>query len=1170
MTTARVALYIGKASLGQTQRLAAQEPPSYARQVKPLLARYCLECHNAAEAKGGLVLETFETLMEGGQKGPILIGGNPDKSRLVLMVEGKLKPAMPPTKAKQPELNELAVLRAWVAAGAKDDSKTVRVTLPDIKPRVPAPAPIRALAYHPNGKRLAAGAHKEVLLLDPVSGEVVNRITGFPARVTTLAFSRDGRRLAVGSGAVATRGEVALYSLSETGVPQSHPERVLPAHQDLLYDLAFRPDSQMLATCGYDRLIKLWDVASGKELRVLKDHSDAVYGLAFSPDGRLLASAAADRAVKVWDVATGKRLYTLGDSTDWLYAVAWSPDGRHVAAAGVDKSLRVWEVSATEGKLVRSVFAHEGPVTRLVYAADGKTLYSLSEDRTVKAWDTTGWVERKVYPKQPEAVLSLAVPAAASTGKPLPLAVGRYDGAAVLFDIDTAQVRSEPLPIKPKPPQLAKLTPSAGRRGQTLRLTLEGKYLENVSEITSSSGEVLAKVVPGSQTATALQAEVTIAGSTPAGAYKLGLKSPAGASATLPFMVDLFIGVAEVERNDSPSTGQQVTIPASLVGSLGQAGDVDYYRFEAAAGQPIGIQAITAAAASKLEPILQLCDGTGQVLAESTEGVLGYTCAKSGTYTLGLRDREFRGGSEMHYRLQVGDLPVVTAVFPLGLQRGTEAAIHVEGVNLGGTEWVTVKAAADVAVGAQVPVPIGTAKGKPVNVPKVVVGEFPAVLRHPSSEIATLPVPGTADGRIAQPGQTASWRFPARKGQRLVLEVEARRLGSPLDSYLEVLDAHGQLVPRATLRCLAKTYTTFRDHDSAGTGIRIESWNELAINDYLLVGTELLRIFALPKNPDDDCQFFSRGGQRVGQLDTTPTFHSLGTPMYKVAFHPPGTTFPPNGLPVITLHYRNDDGGSGYGKDSRLFFDPPADGDYQVRIGDAYGQGGLTYGYRLTVRPPRPSYKVRFNPTAPTVAKGSAVPITVTAERSDGFEGPIALQLENLPAGLSAPGTTIPAGENSTAFALWADADAKLPMSVPPLKLVARASIEGQEIVREVSGGTPKLREPGDIVTTTAQSEVTVEPGREVRLSVQIERRNGFAGRVPIEVRGLPHGVRVLDIGLNGILITERENRRSFVIYAEPWVQPTEHPFVVLARQEGKGSEYAARSVLLRVTGQPR
>ena len=82
----------------------------------------------------------------------------------------------------------------------------------------------------------------------------------------------------------------------------------------------------------------------------------------------------------------------------------------------------------------------------------------------------------------------------------------------------------------------------------------------------------------------------------------------------------------------------------------------------------------------------------------------------------------------------------------------------------------------------------------------------------------TSAVPGTANGRIAEPGATQTWRFAAKKGQRLILEVDARRLGSPLDSTIEILDAEGQPVPRATLRCLAKTYVTFRDHDSAGAG----------------------------------------------------------------------------------------------------------------------------------------------------------------------------------------------------------------------------------------------------------------------------------------------------------------------------------------------------------------
>src|SRR5262249_51361282 len=152
--------------------------------------------------------------------------------------------------------------------------------------------------------------------------------------------------------------------------------------------------------------------------------------------------------------------------------------------------------------------------------------------------------------------------------------------------------------------------------------------------------------------------------------------------------------------------------------------------------------------------------------------------------------------------------------------------------------------------------------------------------------------------------------------ERLVVEALARRAGSPVDPVIEILDASGKPVPQAVLRATAKTYAAFRDVDSNVTGIRLEAWNELGIDDFLMVDGELVRILALPKGPDDDCQFSQVAGRRRGFLGTTPLQHAQGSPLYKVEFHPPGSTFPPNGLPTFTLNYRNDDGGPGYGKDS--------------------------------------------------------------------------------------------------------------------------------------------------------------------------------------------------------------------------------------------------------------
>ena len=1022
---------------------------------------------------------------------------------------------------------------------------------------------VSAAAYHPQGKLVAFGFGNEVRVFDPDKAEPGRPFAG-KGRITALAFDPTGNWLAIASGEPGKLGTITAHrfgALAELNLR-------FTAHTDTIYALAFAPDGKTLASAGYDRVIRIWDIGH-RELGTkrpdeldhprseLKDHSDTIYGLAFHPDGQLLASASADRAVKVWDVATGTRLYTLGDSTDWVYALAWSPDKKHLAAAGVDKSIRVWEADRDGGKLVHAVFAHDRPVWRIGYTGDGKTLYSAGEDRVIKAWDAAKMVESQVLPPQADTILALAV---RPDGKQL--AVGLFDGTGLLIDAATGKATAQPLPPKPVVPKPEKLTPNGIPRGRVTKIVVRGKDLDQVTKVTASSPDVWVRLT--AQTATHAELEVTAPPTVAAGVVQLTFEGTAGKAPPLALAIDRYPAIPEAGITDSARAAQAVSLPVTILGSIDRAGDVDYFRFEAKAGQAVGVQVVAAELGSKLDAVLVLTDATGQVLAEGNT-TLGFTIPKAGAYAVGIRDREFRGAADMTYRLQIGDVPVITGVFPLAVPRGQQTLVHLDGVNLGllPLQQIMVTVPADAAPGSRVAVPFLLRGEKPLGNASVMVGEFAAVVVDPVSG-SELRVPGSADGILTKPGEGQAVRFAARKGKRLIVEVLARRAGSPVDPVLEILDAAGKPVPRATLRATAKTFVTFRDHDSAGTGIRLETWNELAINDYLYVDGELLRILALPKGPDDDAQFWQVAGQRVGFLDTTPAHHAQNSPMYRVEIHAPGRSFPPNGLPVFPLFFRNDDGGPGYGKDSRVFFDAPADGVYQARVTDARGAAGPNHAYHVTVRPPRPDFSVSFTPAAPSVWKGGAIPVSVTATRTDGFDGPIRIQLDGLPPGFSAPATFIEANQTTTAFALFAAADAKVPPDAK-LKLKATATIDGQEIIREAAGGLPKTAEPGDIVTTTRQDAIVIRPGQETRLVVDVERRGDFKGRIPVEVRGMPHGVRVQNIGLNGILVTERDTSREIVIYAEPWVQPMEHPVVILARSERKGTEHAAKSVLLKV-----
>jgi WD40 repeat protein len=1069
----------------------------------------------------------------------------------------------------------------------------------------PVPPPVTAVAYHPSGKVLAAGTGGEVRLFDPATGQPLradkptgshepigsDKPTGtgssigpvrVAGRITALAYDPGGQYLAVAAGDAGKSGVVHLFRCRDGGRPEAGTAVELAGHTDAVYALAFSPNGQTLATAGYDRLIHLWKLPAApgaKPDRTLRDHSDTIYALAFRPDGLRLASASADRSVKVWDPATGQRLHTLRDSTDWVYTVAWNPRTGQLAAGGVDKALRVWELTADGGKLVRAAFAHEKPIGRIAFSPDGDRLFTVGEDGVLKTWDAAKLTEGKTFPAQPDLIHCLAV---RPDGRQL--AIGRHDGALVLLDAATGNPTApppptaeptappppaaEPAPAQPRPPQPAKVTPDGAVRGATTRVVVTGTGLAPGVSVSADIPGLTVRSVAASPTGDRLELDVTAPANAAPVLGKLVFAGEGG-TASLPFAVDRFPTTDETSSNDSVRTAPVVTLPVTLRGSLDRTGDTDYLRFVGKTGDEVGLQVVTAAAAGRFDPVLTVSDSAGTILAEGG-AVLGFRVPKDGVYAVGLRDREYRGGVEFAYRLHAGPVPVVTSVFPLAVRRGQTSPVQVEGVNIGPRTplSVPVSVPGDAPLGSRVPVPVTVNGEAALGSPAVVVSEFDAVVIDPRTG-ADLQVPGSADGLLARPRETPTVRFPARRGERLVVEVLAQRAGSPVDPVIEVLDAAGRPLPRARLRAIAKTYTSFRDHDSASPGIRLESWNDLAIDDYLFGGGELLRILALPRNPDDDCQFYQVGGKRLGFLGTTPTHHALGVPLYKVEVHPPDATFPPNGLPTFLLYYRNDDGGPGYGKDAFLLFDPPADGTYQVRVSDARGAYGPSHAFRLTVRPPRPDYTVSFTPSAPAVWRSGGVPVTVTVNRIDGFDGPVRVRFDGLPEGFSAPETTVEAGQTTTALTLSATAEAVTrPKSLT--RLVATARIDGKDVVREASGGELTLRSGGDLAARTRQAAVVIRPGQETRFVVDVERRDGFSGRVPLEVRGLPHGVRVLNVGLNGILITERETSREIALYCEPWVTPTERPVVVLARSEKAGTEHAAPPLILRVLATDR
>jgi len=710
-----------------------------------------------------------------------------------------------------------------------------------------------------------------------------------------------------------------------------------------------------------------------------------------------------------------------------------------------------------------------------------------------------------------------------------------------------------------------------------------------------------------------LTIEATIAPDAPLGFYGYRLKTPLGTTNMGRIVIGALPETMERETNDSLAEAQEVTLPTTIVGEMRSMGDADHFKFTAKAGQQVVFEVVAAALGSRLDSVLTLTDAGGKELASNNDfdgrrdSLLGYTFQHDGEYVIRITDLEHQGRAGQYgYRLNVGEFPYVTSAFPLGVKQGTTSEVAVTGFNLGAGR-VKLTAPASAAWDETTLLRLNSAPGESLNAVRVAVGRYPEIVENGTnnsfSTAQPVALPVTINGKIwdgatgqGNNGATGRedvssshfapsprrpvapslprpvedyYRFTARQGQHLILEVAAQRLGSPLDSIIEVFDAKGQPVPRATLRCLLETSVTLNDPDSVRRGIRILSWNGIQPEDYLLIGNELLQVDVLPKTPDEDMLFKGFGGQRIGFEDTTPETHAVNTPVYKVSIHPPGTHFPSNGLPVVTLYYRNDDGGPMYGKDSRLNFTAPADGEYVVRIRDVRGLASERFAYRLTVREPAPDFMLAVDPENPNVPKAGQLPINVTASRIDGFDGDIEVKLLGLPAGFAATTGLIPAGQVSTVILLSAASTASGSF---PLRVQGVAQVGGQKLAREFKTeeriSLASVAPPAELAVWSDPPRVVIEPGGQASVTVKITRLRGFGGRVPIEVRNLPPGVIVKDVGLNGVLITEKETTQKFLLDVQPWVRKLEQPIFVVGRIETTSpqrSEFPAQPIILSI-----
>jgi WD40 repeat protein len=257
-----------------------------------------------------------------------------------------------------------------------------------------------------------------VALFHPASAAGADEVLG----VRSVAFSPDGKRLAVTTGEPKQHGSVTLWDVA------SHKRIWKHAENTGVSAVAFSPDGQMLAIAVYGNAAKLLDAATG-QVKATLQHPKEVRSVAFSPDGTRLATACWDKLVRVWDLSTSAERVTCTGHRDRIFAVCFSPDGKLLLSVGGNDGAKLWD--AATGAEKRTYKHYYMPCAQ--FTPDGHWILTGSYDGTTRLWSVeTG--EARVRFDGTGGVNQLAFSEAART-----LAVCGYGRDISLFDLTLAE-----------------------------------------------------------------------------------------------------------------------------------------------------------------------------------------------------------------------------------------------------------------------------------------------------------------------------------------------------------------------------------------------------------------------------------------------------------------------------------------------------------------------------------------------------------------------------------------------------------------------------------------------------------------------------------------------------------------------------------------------------------
>jgi hypothetical protein len=428
------------AVLTASSAILSAADPSYYRDIQPVLQRNCIGCHQPAMKSSGLDLTTFGGFRAGGKRGAAFRAGVPEQSLVVQYITGESKPPMPlgaPPLSKE----DVALVRDWIRSGARDDSP-VETAPAGLTVYHQAPV-ISALRFSPDGKFLAVGANREVVLHE-TNGGIAKRLPGKAERILSLAFSIDGALLIAAGGTPARFGEIQVWD------PRSGTElKSILTGSDTVFGASLSPDAKKVAVGCTDNTLHVFDTATGRELYKIATHENWPLATVFGVDSKRFVSVGRDRAAKLVDAEKGQFLENVNQLRGELSAVARHPKKDEIVIGGEDRVPYLYMLDrprnikvGEEATLIRKLEAQDAAIFALDWSPDGHVIAVGGGSPQVNLYDSESGARLTACTGHTAGIYALAFSPDGAR-----LATGGFDGQIRVYTTADCKLQRSFVPV---------------------------------------------------------------------------------------------------------------------------------------------------------------------------------------------------------------------------------------------------------------------------------------------------------------------------------------------------------------------------------------------------------------------------------------------------------------------------------------------------------------------------------------------------------------------------------------------------------------------------------------------------------------------------------------------------------------------------------------------------